>query len=45
VAAADDNSGIMVSTNAGASLQPAATLFGQQQNPLFQSASFAPASR
>jgi len=41
---AGDESGIAVSTNPVISLQPAATLFGQQ-NPLFQSASFAPAVR
>ena len=40
--AAPETSGIAVSTNPVTSLQPAATLFGQQ-NPLFQSASFAPA--
>jgi hypothetical protein len=42
VPAVTDNSGIAVSTNPVISLQPVATLFGQQQNPLFQSASFAP---
>jgi|SRR5665213_909108 len=36
-----NTSGIAVSTNPVVSLQPVATLFGQQQNPLFQSASFA----
>jgi hypothetical protein len=41
-AATSDNSGIAVSTNPAVSLQPAATLFGQQPNPLFQSASFTP---
>ena len=41
LAAADPASGIAVSTNPVLSLQPATTLFGQQ-NPLFQSASFAP---
>ena len=34
------DSGIAVSTNPVISLQPVATLFGQQQNPLFQAASF-----
>jgi hypothetical protein len=42
LAAATDNSGIVASTNPVVSLQPAAAMFGQQ-NPLFQSASFAPA--
>lgn len=42
--AASESSGIMASTNPVTSLQPAATMFGQQAgNPLFQSASFAPA--
>ena len=41
LAAADPSSGIVVSTNPVLSLQPATTMFGQQ-NPLFQSASFAP---
>jgi hypothetical protein len=45
VAQAPDNSGIAVSTNPVISLQPVATLFSQQQNPLFQAASFAPAGR
>jgi hypothetical protein len=40
-----DTSGIAVSTNPVVSLQPVATLFSQQQNPLFQSASFAPAGQ
>jgi len=44
-AAMTDNSGIAISTNPIVSLQPVATLFGQQQNPLFQSASFAPAGQ
>jgi hypothetical protein len=43
-AAADNSGGIAVSTNPMVSLQPAATLFGQQ-NPLFQSASFTPGFR
>ncbi|HEX4349985.1 MAG TPA: hypothetical protein VH251_06350, partial [Verrucomicrobiae bacterium] len=34
------DSGISVSTNPIVSLQPAATLFSSQQNPLFQPASF-----
>jgi hypothetical protein len=34
------NSGISISTNPVVSLQPVATLFGSQQNPLFQPASF-----
>jgi hypothetical protein len=38
----DSSGGIAVSTNPVTSLQPVATLFGQP-NPLFQSASFAPA--
>ena len=41
LAAADQPTGIAISTNPVLSLQPAATLFGQQ-NPIFQSASFAP---
>ena len=40
-----DNSGIAVSTNPVISLQPVATLFSQQQNPLFQAASFTPGLR
>jgi hypothetical protein len=39
-----DESGIAVSTNPVISLQPTASLFGQQ-NPLFQPASFAPAGQ
>ena len=42
LADSDHQSGISVSTNPVISLQPVATLFGQQ-NPLFQTASFAPA--
>lgn len=42
VTATPETSGIAVSTNPVISLQPVATLFGQQQNPLFQAASFAP---
>ena len=42
---AADNSGIAISTNPVISLQPVATLFGQQQNPLFQAASFAPSGQ
>ena len=45
VPASDDTSGIAVSTNPVISLQPVATLFSQQQNPLFQAASFAPSGR
>jgi len=41
LASADQSGGITASTNPIFSLQPAATMFGQQ-NPLFQSASFAP---
>jgi hypothetical protein len=41
-AGSDSSGGISVSTNPVTSLQPVATLFGQA-NPLFQSASFAPA--
>ena len=41
LAAADATTGIAVSTNPVLSLQPATTMFGQQ-NPLFQSASFGP---
>ncbi len=41
-AASDTSGGIVSSTNPVVSLQPAATLFGQQ-NPLFQPAAFAPA--
>jgi hypothetical protein len=37
---AGDNSGIAISSNTVISLQPVATLFGQQQNPLFQPAGF-----
>jgi hypothetical protein len=40
-----DNSGITVSTNPVVSLQPTASLFGSQQNPLFQSAAFMPAGQ
>lgn len=40
VPAAADASGITVSTNPVISLQPVATLFSQQQNPLFRSAGF-----
>jgi hypothetical protein len=39
--AAANESGVTVNTNPVTSLQPTATLFGQQ-NPLFQTASFAP---
>lgn len=45
VPASADNSGIAVNTNPVISLQPVATLFSQQQNPLFQSASFAPSGQ
>jgi hypothetical protein len=41
-AAATNESGLTVSTNSVTSLQPAATLFGEQPS-LFQSASFTPA--
>jgi hypothetical protein len=44
--AASESSGIAVSTNPLASLQPTTTLFGQPANSgLFQSASFAPAGQ
>ena len=43
--AADDHSGIAVSTNPVISLQPVATVFSQQQTPLFQAASFTPGLR
>lgn len=47
---AGENSGLAINTNSGistvSSLQPMASLFGQQQqNPLFQSASFMPAGQ
>ncbi len=45
VGATSDNSGIAVSTNPVISLQPVATLFSQQQNPLLQSASFMPSGQ
>ncbi len=45
VPASDDTSGIAVSPNPVISLQPVTTLFSQQQNPLFQAASFAPSGR
>lgn len=38
------NGGISVSTNPVTSLQPVATLFGSQQNPLFQPVGFMPAN-
>jgi hypothetical protein len=44
LAPADSNSGIALSTNR-VSLQPVASLFGSQQNPLFQSAAFMPAGQ
>lgn len=37
--------GITVSTNPVTSLQPVATLFGSQQNPLFQPVGFMPSNR
>jgi hypothetical protein len=40
-----DNSGITVSTNPVSSLQPVASLFGSQPNPLFQTAGFTQAAR
>jgi hypothetical protein len=43
-ATAADESGIAVNTNSMISLQPTATVFGQQ-SPLFQPASFAPAGQ
>lgn len=42
---APPEAGIAISTNPVASLQPAATLFGSQQNPLFQQAAFMSISR
>jgi hypothetical protein len=44
LAPADSNSGIALSTNR-LSLQPVASLFGSQQNPLFQSVAFMPAGQ
>ena len=43
--AAGDGSGITVSSNPVVSLQPVATLFGSQQNPLFQPVGFMPANQ
>jgi hypothetical protein len=43
--APSENSGIALSTNPIASLQPVASLFGSSQNPLFQSVAFTPAGR
>jgi hypothetical protein len=40
-----DDSGITVSTNPVSSLQPAATLFGSPESPLFQPAAFTPAGQ
>jgi len=40
LAPSDNSGGITVSTNPVVSLQPATGLFGQQQNPLLQDASF-----
>ncbi|HUC84895.1 MAG TPA: hypothetical protein VL970_06865 [Candidatus Acidoferrales bacterium] len=37
--------GVTVTTNPVASLQPVSSLFGTQQNPLFQSVDFVPANR
>ena len=42
---APPDAGISISTNPMGSLQPAATLFGSQQNPLFQQAAFMSVSR
>ena len=42
---APPEAGIAISTNPVASLQPMATLFGSQQNPLFQQAAFMSTSR
>lgn len=39
------DNGITVSTNPVSSLQPVTTLFGSQQNPLFQSVGFTPAGQ
>jgi hypothetical protein len=41
----DENSGIAVSSNSVVSLQPVATLFGSQENPLFQPAAFVPSQQ
>jgi hypothetical protein len=41
----DANSGIAISSNSVASLQPVATLFGSEQNPLFQTAAFVPSGQ
>ena len=43
--AAPIGGGITVSSNPIVSLQPVATLFGAQQNPLFQNVNFAPPSQ
>jgi len=42
---AADTGGITVSSNPVVSLQPSATLFGAQQNPLFQPVAFMPAKQ
>ena len=44
VAPAENGSGISVTPRPVSTLQPMATLFGQPQNPLFQPASFTPAT-
>jgi hypothetical protein len=45
LAPAGPDSGIAISTNPAAGFAPAVTMFGSQQNPLFQSAAFMPASQ
>jgi hypothetical protein len=45
LAPAADNSGITVSTNPVSSLQPVASLFGSQPNPLFQPVGFTQGAR
>jgi hypothetical protein len=42
---AAEGSGMVISTNPIVSLRPAPALFGAQQNPLFQTASFMPAGQ
>jgi hypothetical protein len=44
-ALAPPDNGITISTNPASSLQPVNSLFGSPQNPLFQSAGFAPAGQ
>jgi len=42
---AAENSGIVITTNPVVSLRPAPAMFGAQDNPLFQQASFMPAGQ